>query len=592
MDCPICGRDNRADAKFCSNCGNPLQRVCPICSHVNEAGANFCSNCGHRFAPAQKEIAGYVPPETLMKISQARADQRMRGERRTVTMLFADIKGSTAAAERLDPEEWTEIVNGAFEHLIRPVYRYEGTLARLLGDAVLAFFGAPIAHEDDPVRAVRAGLEITEAMASYREKAAQRWGLDIDVRVGINTGLVVVGEIGSDLRVDYTAIGDAVNVAARMEQTAEPGTVRVTAETWELVSNHFEGEEIGPVDVKGKAEPVIAYRVLGVRADGPEVELVGPLVGRHGELARLRSLAESLQEGAGWIAAVVGDAGLGKSRLLEEFRQAVDSDELGWMAAATESYDSQVPYSTARQLLTRWWDLDSAQDPYARVAEAAELIPDVDDAAAYLGVFTGIPLPESVVDFLDELEPPVLDSRIRQTVLSYMRAEARRRPLVVAVEDLHWADAMSLALIEHMMAVTESEPLGLVIVMRPIRDGAAWHLHEVAEREHPHRYTYLELGTLTEEAAAELLDSLVGSDLSPETRKSVLERAGGQPPLHRADRPCHPRVRHPGHPRALRAVLPPHRPARRPGPRVTGRGPVRLRDRQGVRPVHGGGAAR
>ena len=160
----------------------------------------------------------------------------MQGERRTVTMLFCDVQGSTAAAEKLDPEEWAEIINGAFEHLIEPVYRYEGTLARLMGDAILAFFGAPIAHEDDPQRAVMAGLEIIEGIAPYREEVKSKWGLDFDVRIGINTGLVVVGEVGSDLRVEYTALGDAINLAARMEQTARPGTVQISGDTHRLIA--------------------------------------------------------------------------------------------------------------------------------------------------------------------------------------------------------------------------------------------------------------------------------------------------------------------------------------------------------------------
>ncbi|MGA7272323.1 MAG: adenylate/guanylate cyclase domain-containing protein, partial [Acidimicrobiia bacterium] len=271
MTCPNCGHENPAGAKYCAQCGHALPIICPVCSHQSPPDANFCSNCGHAFtddatASADKDVAGlaatrYVPPEMREKIEEVRRTNPMRGERRTVTMLFADIKGSTAAAEGLDPEDWSDIINGAFEHMIAPVYRYEGTLARLMGDAVLAFFGAPIAHEDDPVRAVRAGLEIADAIGGYKTEIGRRWGIDIDVRVGINTGLVVVGEVGSDLRVEYTALGDAVNVAARMEQTAHPGTVQVTADTWRLVSDQFEGESIGGVEVKGKSEPVRSFRV-------------------------------------------------------------------------------------------------------------------------------------------------------------------------------------------------------------------------------------------------------------------------------------------------------------------------------------------
>jgi class 3 adenylate cyclase len=190
----------------------------------------------------------------------------MEGERRVVTMLFCDVKGSTAAAADLDPEEWAEIINGAFEQMIRPIYRYEGTVARLMGDGLLAFFGAPIAHEDDPQRAVFAGLEIINGLQPYRRKVAQEWGMDLNVRVGVNTGLVVVGAVGSDLRMEYTALGDAINMAARMEQTAQPGTVQVAEPTYKLVVPLFDLEPIDHLEVKGKSQPVRAYRVLGRKA--------------------------------------------------------------------------------------------------------------------------------------------------------------------------------------------------------------------------------------------------------------------------------------------------------------------------------------
>ena len=204
----------------------------------------------------------FLPQELKHKLQAARTSGRMVGERRVVTMLFCDVKGSTAAAEHLDPEDWTEIINGAFEYMIKPVYKYEGIVARLMGDAILAFFGAPIAHEDDPQRAVLAGLDITAGIAPYSANVLSKWGINLDVRVGINTGMVVVGAVGSDLRMEYTAMGDAVNLASRMEQMAKPGTVQIAEETFKLVSSSFEIEELGSIEVKGKDEPVPAYRVL------------------------------------------------------------------------------------------------------------------------------------------------------------------------------------------------------------------------------------------------------------------------------------------------------------------------------------------
>ena len=190
--------------------------------------------------PHLARLQKYIPEELLTKLQSASQTGGMVGERPTVTMLFCDVEGSTAAAEQLDPEDWAEIMNGGFEHLITPVYRYEGTVARLMGDAILAFFGAPIAHEDDPERAVLAGLDILEAARPYAEQVRKAHGVDFNVRVGINTGLVVVGEVGSDLHVEYTALGDAVNLAARMEQTAASNTIQISEFTYKLIAPVFE----------------------------------------------------------------------------------------------------------------------------------------------------------------------------------------------------------------------------------------------------------------------------------------------------------------------------------------------------------------
>ena len=277
--CSNCQAENRAEARFCKRCGFWLLMNCPFCNSTLPESALFCDQCGRALnpqvgsappvstparplvvsrapqeAPAPKpsksltpastletsELHQYIPRELMKKLQAARDTGGMVGERRVVTMLFCDLKGSTAAAERLDPEDWTEIMNGAFAHMIKPVYQYEGTIARLMGDALLAFFGAPIAYEDDPRRAVLAGLDIVEHIKPYREQIRERYGVDFDVRVGINTGLVVVGAVGSDLRMEYSALGDAINLAARMEQTAEPGTVRVAHDTYKLVKNLFD----------------------------------------------------------------------------------------------------------------------------------------------------------------------------------------------------------------------------------------------------------------------------------------------------------------------------------------------------------------
>ncbi len=320
MNCSNCQTTNPAGARFCFNCGTALQKSCPNCGRALQPDARFCNQCGQPVsdnaaqpAPeaaspakvAEQAFAGrdllqrYIPKELLSKLDSARQSQMTEGERRVVTILFCDVQGSTLAASKLDPEEWAEIMNGAFEYMISPIYRYEGTVARLQGDGLLAFFGAPIAHEDDPQRAVLAGLEIVENLQPYGEHMQERWGIDFAIRVGINTGLVVVGEVGSDLRVEYSALGDAINIAARMEQNAQAGTVLVAEPTYRLVAPLFEFERLDGLQLKGHEEPVVAYCAMGRKAQPGSLRglpgLNAPLIGRKDQMDALWSAASELK---------------------------------------------------------------------------------------------------------------------------------------------------------------------------------------------------------------------------------------------------------------------------------------------------------
>ena len=308
MNCPTCQSANPEKAKFCMNCGTALHPAEP--SRTAETG---------RFTESQF-LYQYLPRPLIAKLELARARDAMVGERRVITMLFCDVKGSTAAAEQVDPEVWGDIMNGVFEHMIRPVYKYEGLVSRLMGDAILAFFGAPVAHEDDPQRAVLAGLEIQQGIQPYAEQVRRKYGLEFGLRVGINTGLVVVGEIGSDLRMEYTAIGDAINLAARMEQTASVGTIQISDGTYPLVAPFFEIEALGEIEVKGKSAPVKTYRVLGAKTVPGDLRglkgFSSPLVGRDSQLALLNDRLRQLQLGIGSIVGMVGEVGLGKSSII------------------------------------------------------------------------------------------------------------------------------------------------------------------------------------------------------------------------------------------------------------------------------------
>ncbi|MEP7357293.1 MAG: adenylate/guanylate cyclase domain-containing protein, partial [Anaerolineales bacterium] len=485
----------------------------------------------------------YIPDEVMHKLQAARASGEMVGERRVVTMLFCDVKGSTAAAERLDPEDWTEVINGAFERMIRPVYQYEGTVARLMGDALLAFFGAPLAHEDDPERAVLAGLAIVAAIQPYRAEVQARWRVDLDVRVGINTGLVVVGAVGSDLRVEYSALGDAINLAARMEQTAAPGTVQVAHDTYKLIKPAFDFENLGGIEIKGKAEPVPAYRVLRPKAAPGRLRgiegLQAEIVGRVPELAALRGVLDQLRQGVGRAVVVLAEAGLGKSRLIREAR-AMFSAAGGlpdqWVAASGLSYESGQAYALLRHLLRRMARIGPEEPPAALAEKLAGLLEGTAEAQS--------PQARQVLEILLQVaaletrtptdgQPPLEGEAFKRSLFRVMREVWRRfaqQPGVVVADDLHWADPASVELLEHLLPLIDETPLVLILAMRPDRQSAAWRLKSAAEDGYPYRYTEVSLPPLAEAESDELVNRLLAiADLPNSLRERIHERAGGNP---------------------------------------------------------------
>ena len=294
------------------------------------------------------------------QVWQTAVEQTAASERRIVTVLFCDVAGSTALAEKLDPETWADIMDEAFAYLTEPVDRYGGNVARLMGDAILAFFGAPKAHEDDPQRAILAGLAIIKNIQSYREQLRRERGMEFNVRVGINTGLVVAGKIGTKLHREYTALGDAVNLAARMEETAQPGTVQGAEHTYRLVASEFEFESVGAIEVKGKTARVQAYRVVGRKSKLEQPRGLAsygvslPLVGREAEFAAVTAAVERLLGGQGGVLAINGEAGIGKSRLVAEWQRSSQSDHLTWLSGRTLSYGQSISYRPFQEILRQY----------------------------------------------------------------------------------------------------------------------------------------------------------------------------------------------------------------------------------------------
>src|SRR5918999_1929507 len=303
---------------------------------ANPEGARFCLNCGN----------------------QLEAPARVEGERKHVTVLFADVVDSTGLGELLDPEQVAEIMNGAFASFDASVTKYGGTVARLLGDAIIAFFGAPVAHEDDAERAVRAGLEIQAAAKEYAQVTRRDYGVDFEVRVGINTGRAGLAVVGDEIKTEYTAMGDTTNLAARMQSAARPGSVLISAETYHLVKELFDFNPRGAIEVKGKSEPIETYEVLAPKAVPGKVRglegVSSPLVGRDADFQLLREKLEDVRQGQGAFVAVVGEAGLGKSRLIAEVRKLATADPqlpIAWFEGRALSYEQAVTYYPWRQVI-------------------------------------------------------------------------------------------------------------------------------------------------------------------------------------------------------------------------------------------------
>jgi class 3 adenylate cyclase/tetratricopeptide (TPR) repeat protein len=452
-------------------------------------------------------------------------------------MPFCDVRGSTAMAESLDAEEWTDLMNLAYEQLIAPVVRHEGTVARLMGDAILAFFGAPTAHEDDPQRAVMAGLEIVSAIGPLRDRLARERGLDLNVRVGINTGSVVVGQVGSTLRQEYTAMGDAVNVAARMEQTAEPGTVQITEDTYRLVSDLFDVEALGGIELKGKREPVSAYRVRG-RRDAPwkvraARSLEGPLVGRDAEFAVVRSAIDRAREGVGSVVLLVGEPGIGKSRLVQEanavWAELEPGDERPWDHWYCVPYDAMQPYAQYRRLIRERAGIVEGDPPDVMRDKIAQTI----GVIAFHGWRERSERVARALLGVEREDEEHLEGEAFQRAATELVVEsnlAHDGPRLVVFEDLHWCDRASLELARENTRLAKDHPFVFLITFRPDRSAPSWPFKEWVESEFGDRAALVELQPLTEDQSERLIDELLSAVAIPdELRRRILERTEGNP---------------------------------------------------------------
>jgi len=461
-------------------------------------------------------------------------------ERRPITVLFADIAGSTSIAERLDPEDWTALVGEAFTRMNRTIERYDGTIARLMGDGVLAFFGAPKAHEDDPERAVRCGLDMVRAIDELG--AAQRvpGASDLRVRVGINTGPVVVGMVGTETANEYTAMGDAVNVAARMQSMARPGSVLITAATHRFISPLVEAVDVGLLELKGKADAVHGYEITGLKEGVTRTRgLLGvrtPMIGRDAQLARLAELFGVVQARQGRVACILGEPGMGKSRLLAELRASVERTDgsVRWVEGRCLSYGETMPYHLVLDLVRSLIGVSAAADE-AQVAAALEsslrdLLGDGwAETYAYLGHLLSLRLEPEMQARVAGLESEAIKRYIASLIL-VLRAASSRGPVVLVCDDVHWTDTASVDTLLPLLPSVAALPVLVILSSRLERQSVGWRLIAGARDVFGEALTEIRLDPLSMDDSRTLVANLLRIESLPaDTRDLVLSKAEGNP---------------------------------------------------------------
>src|SRR5919197_1055556 len=436
--------------------------------------------CGDLAAPPPPSAApvnvqnraplAYTPKHLAEKILTSRS--ALEGERKQVTVLFADVAGFTTLAEQFDPEVVHDIINRCFEGITAEVHRFEGTINQYTGDGVMALFGAPLAHEDSPRRAVHAALGIQRAIRDVAQALQAERGLSLQMRIGINTGLVVVGKIGDDLRMDYTAVGDTANLAARLQQMAQPGSVVISAATQQHVAGFFELRDLGEMPVKGRA-PVHAFEVLRPRSRRTRFDIavergLTPLVGRERELATLRERFSEVKAGRGQVVGIAGEAGIGKSRLVLEFRRALAqaAEEVTWLEGHGISFGQASPFLPLIEQLRQNFQIDELDGEPEIIAKVEQSMQRMGELEAHIPAIRYLLSVDPGDPTLAAMDGPARRQQLFAALRALSLRGARRRPLVLVVEDLHWIDTSSEEFLTFLLDAVPGVPLLLLVTYR------------------------------------------------------------------------------------------------------------------------------
>jgi class 3 adenylate cyclase len=509
MKCPKCQSQNPEGKKFCGKCGASLSSTCPHCSAVVPP-EDSCGECGQSLSAA--------PPGPASSPDS---------ERKQATVLFSDLSGYTAMSEKLDPEEVKEIMGKVFGEISKVVAKYEGFIEKFIGDAVVAIFGASTTHEDDPVRAIKASREIHDIVSSLSPRYEKRIGRALSLHTGICTGLVVTGEMNPE-KGTHGVLGDTINTAARLSSLAQPGEIVTSPGTYRQAEGYFNFHALEPTMVKGKAEPIKPYKVMSPKEEPATTHrlsgLRAELIGRKVEIAQLQTALAHLKEGKGSVCSLVGDAGTGKSRLIEDFRATVNPKEVQWREGHAYAYSQNMPYFPLIDLLSRAWQIkegDSPDEVRTKVETAAgSLLGDRSDLIPYLGGLYSLKYPE-----IENVSPEYWKTRLHEAVRMIFSALATRGPAVICFEDLHWADPSSVELLRLILKDLRLPVLFLCAYRPPFNLFAA---HELAGLGH--EYQEMRLQDLSSSEAQTMVESLLRADHIPQDLQRFIQtKAEGNP---------------------------------------------------------------
>ncbi|MGD8880997.1 MAG: adenylate/guanylate cyclase domain-containing protein [Desulfobacterales bacterium] len=540
MKCPNCQFENREEAKFCNECGFKFELTCPECGAINRAGSKFCDECGSKLSlpveQAPKELSfdekvakiqKYLPKGLTQKILSQR--DRIEGERKQVTVMFCDMQGFTPLSELLGIEDAYAIMDRVYEILIHKVHDYEGTVNEMTGDGIMALFGAPVALEDAPQRAIRSSLAIHREMAKFSDQLRQETKdiPPLKMRIGIHTGPVVVGTVGNDLRVEFKAVGDTVNLASRMEGQAQPGTTYMTEDTFKLTEGLFRFEGLGRRVIKGKQAPVNIYRAIApstrrTRFDVSAERGLTPFAGRERELELLLDGLERAKAGRGQAFSITAEAGVGKSRLLYEFRKTVTSEDVTFLEGRCLSYSRGVAYHPIIDTLKANFDVhegDGDLEIREKLKRGLKML-GADETSTLPYLLELLAVKDSGIDQIP-MSPEAKKNRITEAFKQIALKGSEIRPLILAYEDLHWIDKSSEELLKYVLESIPGARVLMIFTYRPE------FVHTWGAKSY---HSQVNLNRLSNRESLMMVSHLLGTEeLDRDLEEFILEKSEGVP---------------------------------------------------------------